>query len=840
MSIPDLKVLRNPWIRSLGLLALAMISYTVFLVIPPPLSTTRIFPYFSIPIAILLVIFFGALWQQKGYFWECIGIVAVMALFSFSLSFKWQTSLYDGNLIGGLLPWSDASGYFSCANQLLYSGEINIWCARRPLFSLLMAVLFRLTNINLQVSLAILVAINALAVFLAAQEIRRAVQPLSAAVFVILGFYFYSTYAGKVLTENLGFALGALAMAFLVRGIRLTSEKLVLGGVFLLALALNARAGAMFILPCLVLWFTLHFRHKRPVWLLSVAGLGVVGVAFALNLMMVKSFSQAGGVPFSNYAHTFYGLAAGNRGWTQIMADHPAAPEADYPRLALEKFRENPAMLLKGIAGAYQDYFRPSFGAFSFLISTSAKNMFFWLVTGLALLMAFVRRGNGLYGLALAGFAGILFSVGLVPPIDAGMRAYTATIPMSNYVTALGVAGLFSFWRKTTPDETEQKLNEASLLTPFAVLLCFSLLAGPFLVQSSLAPLKPATLAAGCAAGQSKLSLLTGKNSTIYVGNFSQTYTPMVNAADFADAIKGNPGEYPRLDALLGKLETGDQLSVGYDPNKVSTAFLVSTKQPVTDGMAIYCVSPAQDEWLFKNYFFYVNKSAENKDHYIQSDIAFTWIQNHPSVVKLKYVYLVAFVFVLVVLTVKLIGVKQPSLITYLSIIAAILLLVQGVFMNLYTTGKLFAPFGRQRILLDARQAVPEHGNPFLLDLGTTWMNQSELGASPAVVLENGSPLSLPDVERQKIRDKGYGRYLVWNGTLYFSSSDNTDPRTNGRDYEIEWPRPIPLVWQWVSYVLAVAGGSELIVIRLYGSGIVSQVRPVSTKIAGIFKGKMA
>jgi glycosyltransferase involved in cell wall biosynthesis len=35
----------------------------------------------------------------------------------------------------------------------------------------------------------------------------------------------------------------------------------------------------------------------------------------------------------------------------------------------------------------------------------------------------------------------------------------------------------------------------------------------------------------------------------------------------------------------------------------------------------------------------------------------------------------------------------------------------------------------------------------------------------------------------EEIRVQGEGRYSVWNGVLYFSSSDNTDPRTNGRTY---------------------------------------------------------
>jgi hypothetical protein len=38
------------------------------------------------------------------------------------------------------------------------------------------------------------------------------------------------------------------------------------------------------------------------------------------------------------------------------------------------------------------------------------------------------------------------------------------------------------------------------------------------------------------------------------------------------------------------------------------------------------------------------------------------------------------------------------------------------------------------------------------------------------------------------IRDLGAGRHSFWQGTLYLSSSDNSDPRHNGRRYEVAWP----------------------------------------------------
>jgi len=59
---------------------------------------------------------------------------------------------------------------------------------------------------------------------------------------------------------------------------------------------------------------------------------------------------------------------------------------------------------------------------------------------------------------------------------------------------------------------------------------------------------------------------------------------------------------------------------------------------------------------------------------------------------------------------------------------------------------------------------------------------------SRARVLEDGRPLPGPaNALHDDIRHKGGGRHSSWHDWVYVSASDNTDPRTNGRRYEIEY-----------------------------------------------------
>lgn len=59
----------------------------------------------------------------------------------------------------------------------------------------------------------------------------------------------------------------------------------------------------------------------------------------------------------------------------------------------------------------------------------------------------------------------------------------------------------------------------------------------------------------------------------------------------------------------------------------------------------------------------------------------------------------------------------------------------------------------------------------------------------PSLMLEDGQPLPYPLDNHAEIAHKGMGRYSIWrdSNTIYFSSSDNSDPRNNGRQYELYW-----------------------------------------------------
>jgi 2-polyprenyl-6-hydroxyphenyl methylase/3-demethylubiquinone-9 3-methyltransferase len=76
-------------------------------------------------------------------------------------------------------------------------------------------------------------------------------------------------------------------------------------------------------------------------------------------------------------------------------------------------------------------------------------------------------------------------------------------------------------------------------------------------------------------------------------------------------------------------------------------------------------------------------------------------------------------------------------------------------------------------------------GTPDLVDIAD---NEDAPKRSPAFLFEDGHQLPRPHASHDDIDRDGAGRFSHWSTCVYFSSSDNTDPNTNGRKYVLLVP----------------------------------------------------
>ncbi|HRJ68251.1 MAG TPA: hypothetical protein PK812_01475 [Beijerinckiaceae bacterium] len=117
------------------------------------------------------------------------------------------------------------------------------------------------------------------------------------------------------------------------------------------------------------------------------------------------------------------------------------------------------------------------------------------------------------------------------------------------------------------------------------------------------------------------------------------------------------------------------------------------------------------------------------------------------------------------------------------------------------------------RSTLDMTRYQAEIGKAFIGSLGLArtpyfYVDERYGLVGFSVLKENDLRLGAPRSLHQDIRTIGNGRYSVWARYLYFSTSDNTDPRTNGRAYTLTGPvAPVSQHWLLVTGLLAAGLG---------------------------------
>jgi hypothetical protein len=549
------------------------IGFTVFafvfvLKIPIPESITGAVRKGTAGLFVLISILSFLVYTKQGW-WGSVGSLALtVILFAMPLSWLWQSGFSDGNLIGGLFPFSDATGYWWGAERLLNGANLTQWLMRRPLFTIYLASIHGLTQGNLQATLAILCLITALAVYLAAREIQQTEGPLVAVTVMGILFLYYRLHiGGKILTESLGLTFGALAMGLLWRGTRTYHLKDFWVGMLALTLALMARAGAFFVLPALTVWGVWYFRGQNRI---SFRFLGIaisaILVGVGLNYLLPKIVGDASGMAFSNFSTVLYGLVSGNKGWTQIYADYPGViiPDQEIYRLAWEILRENPKGLVFGILGAYKDYFNPkAMGAFSFL-RINHNAIIFYVLSGLGTLWCIRRRRNATFSLVLAVLAGILLSIPFAPPIDADtMRAYAATIPFTALMPGLGLTYLLNIKKQMIDKKVLEDIFSTKVLVPLCIGILLFLVLGSIGIRLLSSP-KIILSHQPCPPGSDSITMQISRGSYInFVENsVNESYIPNLRISDFRQLLGGLDG-YPELvDELIG-ISAGQSLYSG-------------------------------------------------------------------------------------------------------------------------------------------------------------------------------------------------------------------------------------------------------------------------------------
>jgi hypothetical protein len=439
--------------------------------------------------------------RMRGWLGKLSILTATLSLFAFALSGMWASGHTQSTVLSGLIPMYDAQTYHVDALRLLAGRSVSEFSAGRPLFTGLLAVILAVTGRSLMMTLIILTAINGLACYFAAQEIKRTHGELTAVfLFTLLFLYYRYRTIGTVMSENLGFPLGILGVALIWRGITNHAYRLVLYGLFLNTLGLNARPGAFFMLPALLIWGSLYFRTagRHFSWRFFLLGVSAMGVGFALNLLMVRLVGTSSGVPISQFSYALYGTASGGNSWSYVFEAHPelaGLPEPEMTqtiyKLIFELIRTHPYLFLQGALHNWSKLFSNTwYGVFSFV---GGENLLVNMLTrfGLYLLCLLglakrIRNADPHAGFIIAATLGILISVPFVPPSDAyGMRLYAASSIVIALLPALGLAFLLEYLKINDLNRLSDNGVDSKLMIWYSGALVFFLMIGPLMVRGT-------------------------------------------------------------------------------------------------------------------------------------------------------------------------------------------------------------------------------------------------------------------------------------------------------------------------------------------------------------------
>ena len=224
------------------------------------------FSWLLVIFAILLYITYSI----KGWLGIALSLSSTLALFALPLARLWSTGVSEILHVGGDTSLGrTATGYYCTHWKYCYRDYrwYQLVHNARPLFVGILSALFRLTQLNLQITIAVLTALIGISCFFVAREIQKSYGTAAGVLVVLCLFIFIRPLIGSVMTENIGLCLGTLGMTLLLQGARKMSLNMSLIGLFILTIALNVQNRGIFCftidtsmgLLC-ISWLKIHVR----------------------------------------------------------------------------------------------------------------------------------------------------------------------------------------------------------------------------------------------------------------------------------------------------------------------------------------------------------------------------------------------------------------------------------------------------------------------------------------------------------------------------------------------------------------------------------------------------
>jgi len=452
-----------------GLAVGALFAMVIFLPLPGWIGAMVRYG-FGFWLIVFALLFYCACRYNKRW-----AVVVLVSLFcALSLSGLWVNKSNDLQVLSGFVFFSDAAQYYTDALRLLAGFSVSAFSGRHPLSTVFFGTLLWFMNGNLQVALLLLAMIVAFCVIILGDSVSRLLGPVAAASLITLLLLYCRRFTGVLNSEQLGFALGCISLAFLLCATSNKDAWIGISGLLFLGLAFAVRPGAFLILFFAPVWVAQNIPIFPTKWLASLSvGILAVAVGSMLIVLCNSLLAEKGTVAFSNYSYSLYGMVFGDQGWEQFVLDHPDTLSLPAPQAEAIAFHEtfqavkaDPLLGLRGWSSSWLGYFTvgPE-SLYGFVAggetaslgkteSIPSQSVYILVRLTLYVLTIFgvwsLWRNQELLSHSLLFWCGMatLLGVSYIPSHDAGMmRIHAASLP---YLLCLPAMGLESLFRRNT------------------------------------------------------------------------------------------------------------------------------------------------------------------------------------------------------------------------------------------------------------------------------------------------------------------------------------------------------------------------------------------------------
>ncbi|MGC4099112.1 MAG: hypothetical protein QM706_18530 [Nitrospira sp.] len=370
------------------------------------------------------------------------------------LTWIWNSGQSSDLSVAGVYQISDSMAYWLCSNTLLDMGNFGLpsitgeWCQRRSTYPTFLSSIAWIAQRNIFLTLLAQASIASVAIFVV---VRRSATFLGMVGMLTSAALLFISASQDLFTmtmsENAGLIFGCTGVAILLK----VSDRPSLGwmavGVAMVSIAMNARAGALVMLPFLVLWagIVAHYFQQR-IWPWVTAASITVLAGFILQLILVLAVGGNPANSHGNFSYVLYGLSVGGKGWQQVLADHPEltpvlassdalASKAIYA-FAWENLISQPWLFLQGIKKNLGLFVSSGTYGYWKLGEWASLFQFLWWLAWIPL---FINRRNPSFLLIALSSVGIVLSAPFLL-VDGGSRIFAASVVIDTLQMGLGLS----------------------------------------------------------------------------------------------------------------------------------------------------------------------------------------------------------------------------------------------------------------------------------------------------------------------------------------------------------------------------------------------------------------